>query len=47
MYDDGVLALVAFVNPVVLNLSIMYPRGSIPGITYNFKIINSCYDMDA
>jgi hypothetical protein len=28
-----VTAFVAFVNPVVLNLSIMYPRGPIPGIT--------------
>jgi hypothetical protein len=27
------IALVAFSNPVVLSLSIMYPRGPIPGIT--------------
>ena len=27
------VALVAFFNPVVLSLSIIYPRGPIPGIT--------------
>ncbi len=47
------VALVAFSNPVVPSLSIMYPRGPRSDSRNhlflkddNFKIINSCNDMD-